>query len=180
MKARNSPPAPKAGESLKPGCVSFRQRLVLAILLIIIVMPADLRSQSKAPPATPLKLGIVKDDSSFDGCGCSLYLNRRDEKTHRAVFLADFAENAAINVNGKDLRLRLTASSSEKNDHAKVGDRSWEIYRAGATTLRVDYTVTKICDPNDESCEVLYYRTTLTLIHQGQRTSIKTTGLCGC
>ena len=153
--------------------------LFLAIVLIIL-MPADLRSQSKAPPAPPLKLGIIKDDRQFDGCGCSLYLNRGDERNHRAVFLADFSENAAINLNGKDLKLRLTDSSPEKNDNAKVGDRSWEIYKAGSTTLRVDYTITKVCDPNDESCEVIHYRATLTLIQKGQKTSIRTTGLCGC
>ena len=90
------------------------------------------------------------------------------------------SEKAVINLDGKDLTLHLMDQSDEKNGELKVGDRSWEIYKAGDTTLRVDYTVSKLCDPNDEACEVIYYKATITLTRKGQKETLKTIGYCGC
>lgn len=58
----------------------------------------------------------------------------------------------------------------------KVGDREWAIYAVGEVRVRVDYLVTKVCDPKDESCEVTYYKATLTVTRKSQRTAIKTSG----
>jgi hypothetical protein len=125
-------------------------------------------------------LGIIKDDSTFDGCGCSLFLNPRDEQNHRAIFLSDLSESAAINLNGKDVKLTLLDNSPDKDRPAKIGDRSWEVYKVEDWRLRVDYTVRDLCDPKDEGCEVIYYKATLTLTRKGQKKIVRTIGLCGC
>jgi hypothetical protein len=36
------------------------------------------------------------------------------------------------------------------------GDRSWGTYVAGDVKARIDWTVTRVCDPKDESCELTY------------------------
>lgn len=87
--------------------------------------------------------------------------------------------SARINLDGKDLELQLV-DSKELKRAPKVGDREWAVCAAGDVRVRVDYLVTKVCDPKDESCEVTYYKATLTVTRKSQRTAIKTIGFCGC
>ena len=141
---------------------------------------ADAQPQSASLPAKPLKLGVVQDKSQFDGCGCSFFLNLRDEKRQRAIFLSDLSHYATINLDGKDLILQLTHNSVEKKGDARIGDRSWETYSLGNIKLRIDYTITKLCDPHDEGCEVTYYNATITVTQIGQKVLVKTIGSCGC
>lgn len=103
----------------------------------------------------------------------------KDERKRRAVFLSNL-EEAAINLNGEDLTLPLTNRSLEKKGNPRIRDRSWEVYTLGNTKLRIDYTISKLCDPNDEGCEVTYYRATINLTKGAQKTIVRATGLCGC
>ena len=59
------------------------------------------------------------------------------------------------------------------------GDRSWETYVAGDVKARIDWTVTLVCDPKDESCELTYYKAALTITRKTQRAIVKAVGLCG-
>jgi hypothetical protein len=140
----------------------------------------NVQAQSSPSVTKPFKLGFVKDEALLNDCGCSFYLSHKDVNKRRHVFLSDLSQNAIINLDAKDLRLLLIDHSAEKNDELKVGDRSWEIYRAGKVRLRVDYVVRKLCDPNDEGCEVIYYDATLSLTRDGQKAAFKVVGLCGC
>jgi len=163
--------------------MGLRTKTVLSAPLIAMILSLlvgfKAQPQSGSSPAI-FKLGYVKDDSLLDNCGCSLYKNIKDEKKRRHIFLSDMSQKAAINIDGKDLTLRLIDDGDGKNGELKVGDRSWEIYNAGNTKVRVDYTVSKLCDPNDEACEVIYYKATITVIRNGIKETLKSIGYCGC
>ena len=155
-------------------------RTVFCACALTALAATNTQAQSTSPPARPLKLGVVQDKTQFDGCGCSFYLNLKDEKRERALFLSDLSENASINLDGKDLILKLTHKSVEKKGDPRIGDRSWETYALGDIKLRIDYTITKLCDSKDESCEVIWYNATITVTQTGQKVFVKTIGLCGC
>lgn len=152
---------------------------VVTILLFIssLGMPLISTAQSKPDTRSELKLGYVKNGEI--GCGCSFSLNADDLRNRRYIFSEELDEPAYINVNGKNLKLE-PVDFSEATDEEKVGQRSWKIYKAGDLKVRLDKVVTKICDPNDEACEVTYYNATMTITQKTQEVTVKLAGLCGC
>lgn len=144
------------------------------LLLLSPIMPDQVRQQ----PADQLKLGYI-ENGDF-GCGCSLSINKSDLRDRRYVFIYPMDGFAYINLNGNNLKLRMAAASPEIKREPKVGDRSWENWVAGNVKVRIDYTVTGVCAPDDEACEVTYYTSLLTIRSNGRKTVVKTVGLCGC
>ena len=157
------------------------RKFLLLSLLLISLSSLEIRAQSKAAsqPNDDLKIGVVRNKSLLNECGCSLALGVADESKDRFVFMSDMGRKAIVNLNGKDLKLRLIASKKGSDD-PKVRDRSWEIYAAGEVKVRVDFTVRELCNPDDEACEVIYYKATLTVTRKTQKAIVKTVGLCGC
>ena len=113
------------------------------------------------------------------GCGSAFSLNTTDMGNCRYIFAQDMDDPPYINLNGKNLQLRLTGYSKPKGKE-KVGDRSWETYAAGELKVRIDYTVTKVCTPRDEICETTYLNATMTVSQKTQKTTVKLTGRSGC
>ncbi len=150
---------------------------LLAVLVASLLVATQAHSQVVSAPAKIFKLGYVKDESLLDNCGCSLYRNNSDERKQRRIFITDMAQKAYINLDGKDLLLRLMDKSNEKKGKPKIGDHSWETYKAGNLKLRVDSIISKLCDAKDESCEVIRYKATITLTRNGQKEILKTIGI---
>jgi hypothetical protein len=150
------------------------------VLLIVTAVSSQALSQTSTTtsPGPQLKIGYV--EVGIGGCGCSLALNSADLREGRFVFIQDYGEPAYINLGGKDLKLEEVDSGGSEAVPERVGDRSWVAYVASDVKVRIDRTVTKVCDPKDESCEVTYYKVILTVSRKTQRTTIRTIGLCGC
>ena len=144
--------------------------LLPLVMLVGQVMHAQSASSS-------LKLGYV-EDVAF-GCGGSISYNLSDLRKGRFLLITPMDEATYVNLDGRNVKLRLVASS-KTNAKEKVGDRSWETYVARNIQVKVEYVVTDVCDPNDESCEVTYYRTKMTVIRGNQRTVVKAIALFGC
>lgn len=153
---------------------------LLAIMITTLLVATQTQSQVVSAPAKIFKLGYVKDESLLDNCGCSLYRNNSDERKQRRIFVTDMVQKASINLDGKDLLLRLIDHSIEKKGKSKTGDHSWEIYKAVNLKLRVDSIISKLCDAKDESCEVIRYKATITLTRNGRKEILRTIGICGC
>ena len=124
-----------------------------------------------------LKVGVIAKGDSFDGAGCSLWMPS-DAKKRRAVFLSDFDGSAVINIDGKDIELKLI-NRREPKGGPKKGDRSTWNYAAKNVSARVDYVVTRVCDPNDEACEVTWYDATIAVASGKRKRVVKVTGICG-
>lgn len=145
--------------------------------------PEASSESSAAAPAgeqAPEMIGFIKDTDVVDGCGCSLYFPADATNYHeRLVFLTDLGNTAWMNIDGQDVELGLEGSN-EPEGESKKGDQSVWNYRAGEIRVRIDLTVTGICDPDDEGCEVTHYDATIKVINGSRRQVVKVTGLCGC
>ena len=146
------------------------------LLLVLFSIPA-LEGRAQSKPA--LKLGVVTEKSLLDGCGCSVYRTIEDNQNDRFLFVSDMDREAVINLDGKDLKLRVL-SWKEKKGQLKVGDHSSETYAAGDVNVRLDFTVRQVCPPKDESCEAIWYDVKMTVTRKGRRTVVNAKGICGC
>jgi len=146
-------------------------------LLLVMSLSAEITAQSSSPATRHLNPGYVKDGDI--GCGCAFALNPADLRKRRYIYIQGMDEPAYVNLNGKNLKLR-PVTSSETKVKEKVGDRSWATYIAGDIKIRMDYVVTRVCDPNDESCEATWYKAIMTVTRKTERTIVRLTGSCGC
>ena len=167
--------APASSDTLRQQIAAAKQRLADEELQQRLEINAQSTSTSSAQPK--LRLGYVKDNDV--GCGSAFSLNATDMGNRRYIFAQDMDDPPYINLNGKNLQLRLTGYSKPKGKE-KVGDRSWETYAAGELKVRIDYTVTKVCTPRDEICETTYLNATMTVSQKTQKTTVKLTGRSGC
>jgi hypothetical protein len=132
---------------------------------------------SESSPQSQLKLGYVK--AGAIGCGCAFSRNNEDFRNHRYIYIEGMDEPAFINLNGKNIELN-PVSSSEYSGEEKIGQQSWETFTSGDLKTRLEKIVTKVCDPEDESCEVTYYKARMTLIRKNERLEVELVGSCGC
>jgi hypothetical protein len=167
--------APASSDTLRQQIAVAKQRLADQELQQRLEINAQSTSTSSAQPK--LRLGYVKDNDV--GCGSAFSLNATDMGNRRYIFAQDMDDPPYINLNGKNLQLRLTGYSKPKGKE-KVGDRSWETYAAGELKVRIDYTVTKVCTPRDEICETTYLNATMTVSQKTLKTTVKLTGRSGC
>jgi len=167
--------APASSDALRQQIAAARQRLADQELQQRLEINAQSTSTSSARPK--LRIGYVKDQDV--GCGSAFFLNPTDMENRRYIFSQDLDDPPYINLNGKNLQLRLTAISKPTRKE-KVGDRWWETYVAGDVKVRIDYTVTKVCTPQDEMCETTYLNAIMTVSQMAQKTTVKLTGYSGC
>ncbi len=163
------------------------QKLILILALYFICCPSAAAQASNSLPyktgiateqKTP-KIGTIKK-SLVDGCACSLQLpSDYQRRKQDFVFLSDFADIVQMNIDGQDIKLKLVKETKAKGK-AKVGNRHSEAYISGQTRVRIDWLVTEVCDPKDESCEVTWYSAVITVNRSGQIQKVKALGMCGC
>jgi hypothetical protein len=161
--------------TLRQQMAAAEQRLADQELQQRLEINAQSTSASSAQPK--LRLGYVKDHDV--GCGSAFFLNTTDMENRRYIFSQDVDDPPYINLNGKNLQLRLTGFSKPTRKE-KVGDRWWETYAAGEVKVRIDYTVTKVCTPQDEMCETTYLNAIMTVSQKSRKTTVKLTGYSGC
>ena len=156
--------------------------IVLAISLSITFGASAILAQTASANQNglnPLKIGIVSNRDSFDGPGCSLQLPANYRKhNQRYTLLSDSEENAVMNIDGKDMNLKLV-SHREPRGASKKGDRSTWTYSRVGIKVRVDFVVTGLCPPNDEACEVIYYDATITVTRGNNKQLVIVKGVCG-
>lgn len=135
--------------------------------------------ESTATAGGPLTVGVIKKPI-LDGCGCVLQLPQDyNRKNKRYVFLADVDGTAQININGQDITLKQVTNNLPQ-ESLKVGAKWTEDYTAAKTKVQVEYVVKKVCDPDDEGCEVTHYSATITVTRDGVARKVNASGLCGC
>lgn len=161
--------------------MKIRKPLILAPLLLLFALPTTYSQIQKQPDTaapTP-KIGVIKKPLT-DGCGCTLQLPE-DYRKHneRAVFLNDVGDIIQMNIDGKDVRLKLISESPQLKKE-KVGSRRQEVYSAGKDRVEIEFVTTKLCPTKDESCEATWYSATITVIRGKQSHQIKALGICGC
>jgi hypothetical protein len=140
------------------------------------------RKTTSAKASPPFEVGDIRDPSVVEGCGCYFQLpaEHRKKRSDKYVFMEEIGDEGAwMNIDGRDMKLKLIGST--KGWVGGVGTRSHERFRASGIAVRVDFVVTGVCRPDDESCESTDYDATFTVTKAGRkRTIIKAKGICGC
>ena len=158
--------------------MSLVTKMISAILCILAFSSgASPQAISTSSLRSSFKLGYVKNGDI--GCGCYFARNKAELQNRRYLYIHGMDESAYINVNGKNIKLHRFAPIYEPI-REKIGQRSWGKFTAGNIKIRLEKTVTKICDPNDEDCEVTNYKATMTVTKKAQKIIVKLIGLCGC
>lgn len=146
-------------------------------LILFMLTAASVVEPQSVSSSSKFTLGYVEDAAI--GCGCSFSYNLSDLRNHKHLLISPMDEDTYITLDGQKLKLQLLAELKGKRKE-RVGDRSWQIYSGGDVKVRVDYVVTKVCDPNDEDCEATYYRANMTVTRGKQRLVVRGIAICGC
>ena len=124
-------------------------------------------------------LGFVK--GGIDEAGDSIWLantKKIDRIDSKAIAVFGFGGSGTININGRDVKLKLWKAHLP-DESFKVGRGGYQIWKGESTTVRLDYTFTWLCPPDDEQCEVYYYKGILDIIHEGKQRKVDITGFGG-
>lgn len=136
------------------------------------------QSHAQVTTTSP-KIGVIAKPTLGE-CGCSLQLPADYAKQNdRYVFQSNVDGRGKINVDGTDLELNLVRRS-ETTGATKVGDRTRETLEAKRIRVEIEYLVTKVCDPDDESCEQVWYSATITVTRNRTARRVRVRGACGC
>ena len=157
--------------------------LTMLLLSVAFGMSVTIFAQKSASSAkaAPPRVSNIKDVSVVDGCGCYFqFLSEWEKKLFdKNVFMQSLdGASAWMNIDGKDVQLKPDGPG--KGSAAKVGSRSYEKYKAPGISVQIEFVVTRVCDPDDESCESTNYDATFTVIKAGRQRVIKAKGVCGC
>jgi len=118
-----------------------------------------------------------------DGCGCYFKFRGTPQNVERYVFYSsiDDDKTAWMNVGGRDVKLMLEKETGLKGkEEERVGSRSRALYALGNISVSGTYVVTRVCDPNDESCESTQYDVSLVVKKGSKSQVVKAVGGCGC
>ena len=129
-----------------------------------------------------LRIGYVTSRRVARGCNCAFQLPEDYAANRpRYVFVNDGESYALMNIDGQDMDLEFLSRQDPPSERIiREGDGSTEVYRTGRVSVRIDYTVTRLCQPGDRDCEKTWYDAVITLVRDGARRSIKVRGICGC
>jgi hypothetical protein len=128
-------------------------------------------------PNSDVRIGPLKNQTIVEGCGC--YFSRTGDATNRLVLAVDAADTAWLNLDGADTWLVLVRTT-RGGGAEKAGDMYSEFYRGRGYDLQVDYTVTYVCPPTDESCEFTGMNAFITVRRGAAKGHATVTGNCGC
>jgi hypothetical protein len=160
-----------------------RQLLLFSFLSFLMTNDCFPENKKTALPLLNISVGYVSDVNAADGCGGYFYWPGEEKKQDaKSIFTWNAGEQPWMNLNGRDVQLKLV-KSTESEENGKKGGRYYEIYQAGKMTIRVDYHVTWTCEadmPKSESCEVTHYDLKITFTQNDRQKTIHAKGDFGC
>ncbi len=90
-------------------------------------------------------------------------------------------QRGLVAINGKKHLLRGTSLQvrAKRDGLVSVGDKLVETLTDDEVAVTLKATITKLCPPDEESCEVTYYRATVTVTYAGASRTFPVAGECG-
>ncbi len=146
-------------------------------VVILLVLVASVAASGQ------IKIGELKDPVEVEGCSCTLQTAAEAGKpgSQKFLFVTEAGtKDAWMNINGKDVKLKLVKTTVIDDRNYGVGGRFYEEYTAQGMKIRIDYVVTWTCPPEDEECDHAKYDTTVTVTKGKMSETIKTIGICAC
>lgn len=153
----------------------------LMLLLMAVLLLGTVAGQS----ASKWKLiGNLENSAVADGCGCYFQFRNSPRGSERYLLFSEIVEEgektAWMNIEGRDVKLAL-ASKTDPKGKERIGSRSTRRY-LGEKQIVVDatYITTRLCKPDEESCESTQYVATFKVRKGKKGQVVKAVGSCGC
>jgi hypothetical protein len=157
----------------------MKYRFIFFSLSFLLFMTQFVSIANSQTVSGSFKFGFVK--GGYEGSGDSIWLansKKKDRVASKSVAALGADGSGSININGKDINLKkIKDFLPDKN--FKVGRGGYEIWKGKQITVRIDYIFTWLCSPEDESCEVYYYKGVMDVTYKGQRRKAQIIGYGG-
>jgi hypothetical protein len=172
----------------------MKQAILFFLMGSLLLSPKIAFSESSPPPSNPGKtstpavpqktlIGNLKNPDVVEGCGCYFQTPPEEKKKNskKYIYMSDLEETPAyMNIDGQDVKLKIDGTPPRLPDKVRKGFRYSRKYSAGSIKVQVDFVVTWLCPPKDESCEVTNYDAAISVVKGNQKQVIQTKGGCGC
>ena len=154
-------------------------RLVFLLFIVALVWPLVANSQlsNRSLAVAPLH------ESDMDyGCGCSFHYPPSKREKGATILQWELGNKANIRVDGslRKLELRSERFIPDRNGSVKVGDRAVFELQGNGVDVVARCTVVWACRPEDEACEVTWFRGTATVTTERGRIEVPVWAGCGC
>lgn len=116
-------------------------------------------------------IGPIKKEHISDGCGCTYSLK---DNRKRTVYSDDFDGNIWMNIDGKDVKLKLVSSVSIPKGEVRKGQRTTSNYTAPGIRVRTVIVVGKDYGEGHD------YAGSITVMRGASEQMIQVVGSCGC
>jgi hypothetical protein len=123
-----------------------------------------------APGAAPALIGELTADD-YRGCACSL------ATADGALVFWD--DGPAVMRLGDEL-VTLADDGAFGIAAERIGDTHRDEFRVKDIAVRIDWTVTSVCGPDDEDCEAVGVEASITASRGEVQHNLRATGSCGC
>lgn len=149
---------------------------VFSILFIVtfVFLPTGLPQNASKPR---LVRNLIREELAGD-CGCYFRFRGANTNSHHYMFVEPADDDSWMNIEGKDIRLRLIAETDRANE--RVGSRHVKKYVGEKLSVSGTYVATRVCKPGEENCGSHEYKAQF-VVRKGRRVeTVKATGWCGC
>ncbi len=150
------------------------QKLTICVLLTLVLSTLGTTAAQNASK----RMLVGNLNRNFDGCGC-FFKFRGTRKNSPKVMFAEFGQNNAwMNIDGRDVQLKLVKEI--RGERERVGSEWTRTIAVRDISVTSTYVATRVCAPNDETCESTDYDATF-VVKKGRRSqTVRAFGWCGC
>ncbi len=96
-------------------------RLFAMCMLLIAIVLGTVSAQNASKPSL---VGNVTNDTIRGGCGCYFKFRGTPQNAERYVFSAPMDESAWMNIDGRDVALKLVKETPRNGKRERVGSQS--------------------------------------------------------
>jgi hypothetical protein len=145
------------------------------ILAVAVGTATDVRADPPLNDPSFKLVGELPPADIVDGCGWNASADGK------AFFSAALDQSAVrMRIGGKTVNLQPDDSVEAEGSLDAVGNQWRQVFRQGDMEVHAEFTVTWVCPPNDESCEVTRYNVRFTVTDGSWTEVIDATGDVGC
>ena len=145
----------------------------------LLIMLLCLVGTTGAQRASKLRLvGNVKN-KVVDGCGCYFKFRGTNKNSEQYMYSQSIDQKAWMNIDVQSVQLKML---KERNpgDRERIGSRWTRTFSAANITVSSTWVTTRMCAPDDETCESTDYDATF-VVRKGKRMeTVRAFGWCGC
>ncbi len=151
----------------------MRKLTICVLLMLVLSMLGTTAAQNASK-----RVLVGNLNGNFDGCGC-FFKFRGTRKNSPKVMFAEFGQNNAwMNIDGRDVQLKLVKEN--RGESERVGSKWTRTIAVRDISVTSTYVATRVCAPNDETCESTDYDATFVVKKGGRSQTVRAFGWCGC